>query len=138
MFDEYLEPSRVDKPVSPAPSVLVPVNSSGTPSSTAIDQCTPYPSHLLSSSALQSPCLHQGVAGETTFMDENPFSPVDKDPFINIFALELASAASSFGDANSTNSTYFTQTLHHLRKWTKDHPIDNVIGNLSRLLSTRK
>nr|GEU80042.1 copia protein [Tanacetum cinerariifolium] len=59
MFDEYLEPPRVDRPVSPAPAVPVPVNSAGTPSSTAIDQDPPSPSHSPSSSALQSPCLHQ-------------------------------------------------------------------------------
>nr|GEU71143.1 reverse transcriptase domain-containing protein [Tanacetum cinerariifolium] len=29
MFDEYLEPLRVDRPVSPTPAVLVPVNSAG-------------------------------------------------------------------------------------------------------------
>nr|GEX27930.1 integrase, catalytic region, zinc finger, CCHC-type, peptidase aspartic, catalytic [Tanacetum cinerariifolium] len=37
MFDEYLEPPRVDRPVSPALAVPVHVNSAGTPSSTAID-----------------------------------------------------------------------------------------------------
>lgn len=26
----------------------------------------------------------------------------------------------------------------HLRKWTNDHPINNIIGNPSRLVSTRK
>ncbi|GKE61169.1 retrovirus-related pol polyprotein from transposon TNT 1-94, partial [Tanacetum coccineum] len=31
-----------------------------------------------------------------------------------------------------------TQTLQHLRKWSKDHPLDNIIGNLSWPVSTRK
>ncbi|GKE95157.1 retrovirus-related pol polyprotein from transposon TNT 1-94, partial [Tanacetum coccineum] len=62
MFDEYLEPPRAKRPVSPAPVVLVPVNSAGTPSSTTIDTDAPSPSHSPSSSALQSPSLHQGVA----------------------------------------------------------------------------
>nr|GEV14785.1 integrase, catalytic region, zinc finger, CCHC-type, peptidase aspartic, catalytic [Tanacetum cinerariifolium] len=106
MFDEYLEPPRVDRPVFPALAVLVPVNSAGTPSSTAIDQDAPSLSHLSSSSALQSPYLHQGVAAESTLMNENPFAPVDKDPFINIFSSEPTFTASSFGDASSTNSTY--------------------------------
>ncbi|GJU13130.1 integrase, catalytic region, zinc finger, CCHC-type containing protein [Tanacetum coccineum] len=57
MFDEYLEPPRVKRPVSPAPAVLVPVNSAGTPSSTTIDQDAPSPSHSPSSSALQSPYI---------------------------------------------------------------------------------
>nr|GEY64586.1 hypothetical protein [Tanacetum cinerariifolium] len=68
------------------------------------------------SKALQSPCLHQGVAAESTLMDENPFDPVDNDPFINIFALEPTSEASSSRDASLAESTYVTQTLHHLRK----------------------
>nr|GFB12039.1 hypothetical protein [Tanacetum cinerariifolium] len=41
MFDEYLEPSRVDRPVFPASTVPVPVNSACTPSSTTIDQDAP-------------------------------------------------------------------------------------------------
>nr|GEY55795.1 integrase, catalytic region, zinc finger, CCHC-type, peptidase aspartic, catalytic [Tanacetum cinerariifolium] len=106
MFDEYMEPPRVNRPVFLAPAVLVPMNSAGTPSSTAIDQDAPSPSHSSSSSALQSPCLHQGVAVESTLMDENLFAPVDNDPFINIFAPEPTSAASSFRDASSANSTY--------------------------------
>nr|GEX42317.1 hypothetical protein [Tanacetum cinerariifolium] len=138
MFDEYLEPFRIGRPVFPTPVVPVPVNPAGTPSSTSIDQDAPSPSHSPSSLALQSPCLHQGVAAESTLMDENPFAYVDNDPFINIFALEPTFEASSSEDASSAESTYVTQTLHHLRKWSKDHPIDNVIGNLSRLVSTKK
>ncbi|GJU04205.1 integrase, catalytic region, zinc finger, CCHC-type containing protein [Tanacetum coccineum] len=56
MFDEYLEPPCVERPVSPAPTVPVPVNSAGTPSSTTIDQDAPSPSRSPSSSALQSFC----------------------------------------------------------------------------------
>ncbi|GJZ92415.1 retrovirus-related pol polyprotein from transposon TNT 1-94 [Tanacetum coccineum] len=100
MFDEYLEPPRVERPVSPAPAVSVPVNSAGTPSSTTIDQDAPSLSHSPSSSALQSPSLHQGVAADSTLMEANPFAPVDNHPF--------------------------------------DHPLDNIIGNPSRPVSTRK
>ncbi|GJR45970.1 retrovirus-related pol polyprotein from transposon TNT 1-94 [Tanacetum coccineum] len=107
MFDEYLEPPRVEKPVSPASAVPVPVNSAG-------------------------------VAAESTLMEDNPFTPVDNNPFINIFASEPTSEASSSGDVSSAESTYVTQTLHHLRKWSKDHPLDNVIGNPYRSVSTRK
>nr|GEX27477.1 Gag-Pol polyprotein [Tanacetum cinerariifolium] len=138
MFDEYLEPSHVERPVSPTLAVPVPVNSAGTPSSTSIDQDASSLSHSPSSSALQSLCLHQGVAAESTLMDENPCASVDNDPFINIFAPKPTSEASSSGDASSVESTYVTQTLHYLKKWSKDHPIDNVIGNPSRPVSTRK
>nr|GEV34352.1 integrase, catalytic region, zinc finger, CCHC-type, peptidase aspartic, catalytic [Tanacetum cinerariifolium] len=36
------------------------------------------------------------------------------------------------GDVSSTESTYVSQTIHHLSKLSKDHPLDNVIGNPSR------
>ncbi|GKE37140.1 putative ribonuclease H-like domain-containing protein, partial [Tanacetum coccineum] len=138
MFDGYMEPPRVERPVSPAPSVSVPINSAGTPSSTTIDQDAPSPSHSPSSSALQSPCLHKGVASDSTIMENNPFAPVDNHPFINVFAPEPSSEASSSGDLSSAESPYVSQTLHHLGKWSKDHPLDNIIGNPSRPVSTRK
>ncbi|GJU19426.1 hypothetical protein Tco_1152768 [Tanacetum coccineum] len=138
MFDEYLEPPRVKRPVSPAVTVPIPVNSVGTPSSTTIDQDAPSPSHSPSSSALQSPSIHQGVTAKSTLVEENPFTPVDNDPFINIFAPKPTSEASLSGDVSSAESTYVTQTLHHLRKLSKDHPLDNVIGNPSLPVSTRK
>ncbi|GKD16784.1 retrovirus-related pol polyprotein from transposon TNT 1-94 [Tanacetum coccineum] len=96
MFNEYPEPPRVERPVSPSPAVSVPFNSAGTPSSTAIDQDAPSPSH----------------------------SP--------------SSEASSPRDVSSSESTYVTHTHHHLGKWSKDHPIENVIGNPSRPVSTKK
>ncbi|GKC63014.1 hypothetical protein Tco_1095612 [Tanacetum coccineum] len=104
MFDEYMEPPRVERPISPAPAVQVPVNS----------------------------------AAESTLMEDNPFAPVIHNRFINVFVSEPSSEASSFGDLSSTKSPYVSQTLHHLRKWSKDYPLDNIIGNPSRPVSTRK
>ncbi|GKD22169.1 hypothetical protein Tco_1223872, partial [Tanacetum coccineum] len=138
MFDEYMEPPRVEKLVSPTLAVSVPVNSAGTPSSTTIDQDAPSPSHSPSSSALQSLSLHQGVVADSTLMEDNPFAPVDNHPFINVFAPEPSSEASSSGDLSSAESPYVSQTLHHLGKWSKDHPLDNIIGNPFRPVSTRK
>nr|GEY78494.1 retrovirus-related Pol polyprotein from transposon TNT 1-94 [Tanacetum cinerariifolium] len=99
MFDEYLEPPRVDRSVSPASAVPVLVNSAGTPLSNAIDQDAHSLRYSPLSSALQSLCLHQGVAAESTLIDENSFAHVDKDPFISIFVLEANSTTSSSGDA---------------------------------------
>ncbi|GKD79831.1 retrovirus-related pol polyprotein from transposon TNT 1-94 [Tanacetum coccineum] len=107
MFDEYLEPPYIERPVSPDPAVPIPVNSAGTPSSTTIDHDAPSPSHSPSSSALQSPSTHQGVAAKSTLVEENPFIPVDNDPFINIFASEPTFEASSSGDVSSAESTYW-------------------------------
>ncbi|GJR72067.1 retrovirus-related pol polyprotein from transposon TNT 1-94 [Tanacetum coccineum] len=98
MFDEYLEPPLVERPVSPTPAVPVPVNS----------------------------------AAESTIMEDNPLALVDNDPFVNVFAPEPSSKASSSRDVCSAESTYVTQTHHHLEKCRKDHPLDNVIGNPSQ------
>ncbi|GJT07804.1 retrovirus-related pol polyprotein from transposon TNT 1-94 [Tanacetum coccineum] len=101
MFDEYLEPPRVERPVSPAPAVPVPVNSAGI------------------------------VVGSTIIKD-NPFALVDNNPFVNVFAPEPSSEASSSGDVSSYDSTHVCQPHHHLEKLSKDHPLDNVIDNPSR------
>ncbi|GJT95608.1 retrovirus-related pol polyprotein from transposon TNT 1-94 [Tanacetum coccineum] len=103
MFNEYLEPPHVKRPVSPAPAVQVPVNSTA----------------------------------ESTLLKDNPFAPTNNDQFINVFAPKPRSEASS-GDLSSTESLYVSQTLHHLEKWSKDHPLVNIIGNPTRPVSTRK
>nr|GEV73636.1 retrovirus-related Pol polyprotein from transposon TNT 1-94 [Tanacetum cinerariifolium] len=112
MFDEYLEPPRVERPVHPAHTVQALVNSAGTPSSTTIDQDTPSLNHL---GAL-----------------------VDNNLFVNVFAPEPHLEASSSRNIGSIESTYVSQTLHRLNKWSKNHPLDNVIGNPSQPVSTRK
>nr|GEW64433.1 hypothetical protein [Tanacetum cinerariifolium] len=132
MFDEYLEPPRVERPAHLAQAVQAPVNSAGTPSSTTIDQDAPSPSISPSFLASQSHSLHQGIAAEPNYMEDHTVAPVDNNPFVNVFAPEPHSEASSSMDISSTESTYVSQTIHHLNKRSKDHPLDNVIGNPSR------
>nr|GEX42318.1 Gag-Pol polyprotein [Tanacetum cinerariifolium] len=98
-----------------APSRKVPVNTVGTPSSTTIDQDAPCPSRSPSSSEFKSLNFLQGIAAESTIMEVNPFSHVDNDAFVNLFALEPSSEASS-RDFSSAASTYVTQTHNHLEK----------------------
>ncbi|GKB05951.1 retrovirus-related pol polyprotein from transposon TNT 1-94 [Tanacetum coccineum] len=88
----------------------VPVNSAGTPFYTTIDQDAPSTSYSPSSSEIQAPISHQEPSYEE----------------------------SSSGDVSSAETHQVIQPHGHLRKWTKDHPIDNVIGNPSRPVSTRK
>nr|GEY26226.1 hypothetical protein [Tanacetum cinerariifolium] len=138
MFDEYLEPPRAEPPDSLAQAVQVSVSSADTPLSTTIDQDAPSPHISPSSSALQSYSLPPGVVAEPHFMEDHNVAPVDNNPFVNVFAPEPHSEASSSRDISSIESPYVSQTLHHLNKWSKDHPHDNVIGNPSRPVSTRK
>nr|GEZ24088.1 hypothetical protein [Tanacetum cinerariifolium] len=104
MFYEYLEPPNVERPVPPAPTVQVQVVSVGTPSSTIIDQDAPFTSHSPSSSEVQPPILHQ----------------------------EPSSEESSSEDVSLAESNQVIQPHDHLGKWSKDHPMDNIIGNHSR------
>ncbi|GJR41824.1 retrovirus-related pol polyprotein from transposon TNT 1-94 [Tanacetum coccineum] len=98
MFDEYLEPPRVEIPVSPTIAVQVLVSSAGTPFSTIIDQDAPSPSYSPSSSEVQPPISNQGVAAGSTTIEDNPFTSADTDPFVNVFVPEPSSEASSSGD----------------------------------------
>ncbi|GKF03235.1 retrovirus-related pol polyprotein from transposon TNT 1-94 [Tanacetum coccineum] len=128
MFDEYLEPPRIERLISPALAVLAPVNSAGTPSSITIDQDAPSPSHSPSSLALQSPSLQQGVAAESTIMEENPFALVDNDPFVNVFAPKPSSEASSSRDVSSAESTYWIYKV-------KLDEYGDVLKNKARLVA---
>nr|GFB03491.1 retrovirus-related Pol polyprotein from transposon TNT 1-94 [Tanacetum cinerariifolium] len=87
MFDEYLEPPRVERPVLPAQAVQALVTSASIPSSTTIDQDAPTPSISSSSLALQSHSLHQGVAAEPNYMEDRTNAPVDNPPFVYIYLL---------------------------------------------------
>nr|GEV17514.1 hypothetical protein [Tanacetum cinerariifolium] len=140
MFDEYLEPPRVERLASPAQAVQAPVNSAGTPSSTTIDQDAPSLSISPSSLALQS---QHGVAAEPTFMGNNPVAPVDNTPFINVFAPKPSSDASSSEDISSTESTY--ELVHQpdsvmiiALKWIYKVKLDeygDVLKNKARLVA---
>nr|GEZ34348.1 hypothetical protein [Tanacetum cinerariifolium] len=87
----------------------------------------PSPHISPSSSALQSHSLPPGVVAEPHFMEDRNIAPVDNNPFVNVFALEPHSEASSSGDISSTESPHVSQSLHHLKKRSKDYPLDNVI-----------
>nr|GEZ00680.1 retrovirus-related Pol polyprotein from transposon TNT 1-94 [Tanacetum cinerariifolium] len=78
------------------------------------------------------------TSAEPHFMEDHNVAPVDNNLFINVFAPEPHSEALSSRDISSTESPYVSQSLHHLNKWSKDHPLDNVIGNPSRPVSTQK
>nr|GFC41527.1 hypothetical protein [Tanacetum cinerariifolium] len=116
MFDEYLEPPRAERLVPPAQAVQPLVNSASTPSSTTIDQDAPSLSISPSFLALQSHSLHQGIAAEPNYIEDHTVAPVDNNPFVNLFAPEPHSEASSSGDISLTESPYVSQTLHHINK----------------------
>nr|GFA27153.1 retrovirus-related Pol polyprotein from transposon TNT 1-94 [Tanacetum cinerariifolium] len=101
-----LVPNPAKRSGSPAQPVQAPVTSAGTLLSTTIDQDAPSPHISSSSSALQSHSLPPGVVVEPQFREDHNVPPVDNDPFVNVFALEPHSEASSLGDISSTESPY--------------------------------
>ncbi|GKD18175.1 hypothetical protein Tco_1207333, partial [Tanacetum coccineum] len=107
------------------------------PSSMIIDQDASSISYSPSSSVVQPPISDQGVAVGPT-IEDNPFAQADNDPFVNVFAPEPSSDESSSGDVSSAKSTQVVHPHNHLGKWSKDHPLDNVISNPSHPVSTRK
>ncbi|GJW61507.1 retrovirus-related pol polyprotein from transposon TNT 1-94 [Tanacetum coccineum] len=58
---------------------------------------SPSTSHSPSSSEVQPPIIHQGVAVEP-IIEDNPFAQAHNDPFVNVFAPEPSCKESSSGD----------------------------------------
>ncbi|GJW09282.1 hypothetical protein Tco_1575109, partial [Tanacetum coccineum] len=79
---------------------------------------------------VEPPISHQGVAAGPT-IEDNPFAQANNDPFVNVFALEPNSDESSSGDVSSAKSIQVIQPHNHLEKWSKDHPLDNVIDKMA-------
>ncbi|GJX56768.1 integrase, catalytic region, zinc finger, CCHC-type containing protein [Tanacetum coccineum] len=131
----------VPNPFSPTPVVsLVPAaaasrhaDQTGTPSSTIIDQDAPSSSTSQTPQETQSPVIPSDV--EEHFYDIE-VAHLDNDPFFGVPIPEPNSEESSSRDVIPTNVHSINQPSEHLRKWTKDHPLDNVIGNPSRPITT--
>ncbi|GJR03159.1 hypothetical protein Tco_0526143 [Tanacetum coccineum] len=111
MFNEYFDQSTDGEPVPTATVVNAPIVSTNTSVSTTIAQDAPSTSHSLSSSQVHPPVFPQG---------------------------EPSSAQSTSGDVSLAEPKQVNQPPDYLRKWTKDHPLDNIVGNPSRPVSTRK
>ncbi|GJX01495.1 retrovirus-related pol polyprotein from transposon TNT 1-94, partial [Tanacetum coccineum] len=136
MFDEYFTPPGIRQ--DPIPNVAQdPVIPTGPSVSIAIDLDAPSGSHTSSPLDHHSSSVHHGVAGEQ-YAEINPFAAADPEPFVNVFAPDYNSEASSSGEITIHESNQSTQPHEHIRKWTDSHPLDNIIGNPSRPVSTRK
>ncbi|GJY03623.1 retrovirus-related pol polyprotein from transposon TNT 1-94 [Tanacetum coccineum] len=137
MFDEYFDQSTDSEPVPTATVVNAPIVSTNTSVSTTIAQDAPSTSHSLSSSQVHPPVFPQGVAAGPTIEDTS-ITQADLHPSVNPVAGEPSSAQSTSGDVSLAEPNQVTQPPDHLRRWTKDHPLDNIVGNPSCPVSTRK
>ncbi|GJZ27772.1 retrovirus-related pol polyprotein from transposon TNT 1-94 [Tanacetum coccineum] len=120
IFDEFFNPPpSVVSPVLVA-SALRHVNSAGSPSSTSIDQDTPSASNSSSQETEQSPIISQGVE------EQIPYAQFDHTLVQNILNQDTSSQESS------SNVQLSHTPFELLGKWTKNHPLANVIGDPSR------
>ncbi|GJR89133.1 hypothetical protein Tco_0213144 [Tanacetum coccineum] len=62
---------------------------------------------------------------------------MNNDPFFGIPIPENGPKASSSSDVIPTVVQFAAPYLEHVTKWTKEHPLDNIIGELERPISTR-
>nr|GFC12807.1 retrovirus-related Pol polyprotein from transposon TNT 1-94 [Tanacetum cinerariifolium] len=127
MYDDYIggQPSATTRTVSPSQDPQV--HQLSTTSTTIVDTA-PIPTNS-SSHATNVPITSQDV-------DElHPNAMVDGNTFLNPFAnpsTSAATASSSQQDVDPSNMHMFYQPYPHEFQWTKDHPLEQVIGEPSR------
>nr|GEW26949.1 hypothetical protein [Tanacetum cinerariifolium] len=140
MFDELLNPppsvvNQAPEVIAPIAEVIPPVHAdlTGSHSSTMVDQDAPSLSKTHTTTKTQSSVIPQDVRDETLDME---VAHMGNDLFLCVPIPEVTSAQSS--STASPQSIVQTNHLmpHHNSKWTKDHPLNNIIGQLSRPVST--
>ncbi|GJU77386.1 retrovirus-related pol polyprotein from transposon TNT 1-94, partial [Tanacetum coccineum] len=133
----YPKQSTDSEPVPTATVVNAPIVSTNTSVSTTIAQDAPSTSHSLSSLQVHPPVFPQGVTARPAIEDTS-ITQADLHPSVNPVAGEPSSAQSTSGDVSLAEPNQVSQPPDHHRKWTKDHPLNNIVGNPSRPVSTRK
>ncbi|GKE16504.1 retrovirus-related pol polyprotein from transposon TNT 1-94 [Tanacetum coccineum] len=71
-------------------------------------------------------------------IEDTPITQATFHPSVKHVTGEPGSVQSSSGDVSIDETNQANQPPSHLKKWSKDHPLDNIVGNHSRLVSTRK
>ncbi|GKC16721.1 retrovirus-related pol polyprotein from transposon TNT 1-94, partial [Tanacetum coccineum] len=127
MFDEYFNPPPSVVSSVPAAAAPRPADLTGSPSSTFIDQVAPSTSTSSTIHKTQSAIIPSDVGEEFHNIE---VAHLDNDPFFGVPILEPNSKESSSRDVIPTNVHSANQPPEHLRKWTKDHPLDNVIDRV--------
>ncbi|GKA39005.1 retrovirus-related pol polyprotein from transposon TNT 1-94 [Tanacetum coccineum] len=139
MFDELLTPPpSVDLPapefIAPIAEVvaLVPAISTGSPSSTIVDQDAPSPSNSQTTPETQPLVIPNDVEEDN---HEIKVAHMGNDPYFGIPIPEVHSDQSLSTDSIHTFVHPDHQISEHNSKQTKDHPLENIIGELDRSIS---
>ncbi|GKF52712.1 hypothetical protein Tco_0159622, partial [Tanacetum coccineum] len=140
LFDEFLNPSpSVDHPT---PEVVAPINgvidpaladSTGSPSSTTVDQDAPSLSNSQTTPKTEPLVIPNDVKEDNHDIE---VAYMGNDPYFGVPILEIPSDQSSSSGSIHTIVHLNHQIFEHNSKWTKDHPLENIIGELARPVST--
>ncbi|GJW07916.1 retrovirus-related pol polyprotein from transposon TNT 1-94 [Tanacetum coccineum] len=113
----------------PAVIALEPAVSTGSPSSTTIDQDAPFTSTSQTNQETPSQVIPLGVEEADHDIE---VAHIDNNPYVDFPILEPSFEESSTQVVIPNNVHSVNQPPEHINKWTKDHPLDNVIGDPSR------
>ncbi|GJS96713.1 retrovirus-related pol polyprotein from transposon TNT 1-94 [Tanacetum coccineum] len=141
MFDELCNPPPSVDPPSPEFIALIaevvapePDDSTSSPSSTTVDQDAPFASNSQTTPETQSSVISNDVEEDNHDLD---VTHMNNDPLFGIPIPEHDSKASSSSNVIPTIVHTATPYSKHVNKWTKDHPLENIICELQRPVSTR-
>nr|GEW25656.1 hypothetical protein [Tanacetum cinerariifolium] len=126
LFNEYFIPPTIA--VSPVLVAAVPrsIEIANSPVSTSIDQDATSSSIPSTQEKEYSSIISQGVK-------ESPKTPLYHDDPLYDFLHKDSTSQGSSSNVRPSHTLF-----EHISRWTKDHPIANVIGDPSRSVSTRK
>ncbi|GJU37651.1 hypothetical protein Tco_1186005 [Tanacetum coccineum] len=141
MLDESLNPPLYVDLQAPEVIVHIPevvatehAVSTGLPFSTIVDQDAPSPSNSHTTQETQTPIISHDVEEDNHDIE---VAHMGNDPYFGIPIPEVTSNQSSSSDVIHIIVPPDHQVSEHNSKWTKDHPLENIIGDLDRLVSTR-
>nr|GFC31942.1 hypothetical protein [Tanacetum cinerariifolium] len=141
MFDELLNPlpsvvNQTPEAIALIAEVIPPghVDSISSPSSTTVEQDAPSTSNSPTPTETQSLVISQDVGDDNLDME---VAHIGNDPLFGVPIPKKLLLLNLHQWSPHSIVQPDHQILQHTSKWTKDHPLNNIIGQLSRPVSTR-
>ncbi|GJU35934.1 retrovirus-related pol polyprotein from transposon TNT 1-94 [Tanacetum coccineum] len=127
----HVPPSRTEWDILFQPIFDV---STGSPSLTNVDQDAPSPSNSQTTPETQPPVIPNDVEEDNHDIE---VEHIGNDPYFGVPIPEVPSDQSSSSNSIHTIVEPDHQISEHNSKWTKDHPLENIISELAQPVSTR-
>nr|GEZ35549.1 hypothetical protein [Tanacetum cinerariifolium] len=131
MFDELLNPppsvvNQAPEAITPIAHVIPPgnANSTDSPSSTTVEQDAPSTSNSPTPTETQSLVIPQDVGDNNMDIE---VAHMGNDPLFGVPILEVTSVQSTTPASPQAIVQTNHPMPHHNSKWTKDHPLNNMI-----------